>query len=121
MLPSAQRLSRRSLLHHATALGVAPALIGSQVRATGDQVVVVGAGIAGIAAARWLTDRGMSVIVLEARDRIGGRIWTDESLGVPLDLGASWIVGAADPNPIWNLRQQEGWRVVPNDFENIAV
>ena len=89
--------------------------------AAADQVVVVGAGIAGIAAARWLTDQGLCVIVLEARDRIGGRIWTDESLGFPLDLGASWIVGAADPNPVWGLRQQEGWRVVPTDFQDIAI
>lgn len=117
----AERFSRRSALSRAAALGVAPGLMRGQVGAAADQVVVVGAGTAGLAAARWLTDRSANVIVLEARDRIGGRIWTDESLGVPLDLGASWIVGTTDPNPVWRLRQQEGWRVVPTDFEDIAV
>ncbi len=63
------------------------------------RVLVVGAGMAGLAAARILHDTGFDVTVLEARDRIGGRTWTDDSLGVPCDLGASWIHGAGD-NPL---------------------
>jgi monoamine oxidase len=55
------------------------------------RVIIVGAGIAGIAAARVLHDAGHEVVVIEARNRIGGRIWTDYSLGTPIDLGASWI------------------------------
>jgi len=55
--------------------------------------------MAGLVAARLLHDAGCEVIVLEARERLGGRIWTDERLGVPLDLGASWIHGA-DDNPL---------------------
>lgn len=55
------------------------------------RVVVVGAGIAGLAAAQSLAARGFSVTVLEAADRIGGRIFTYRVLGVPIDLGASWI------------------------------
>ncbi|MBD05210.1 MAG: hypothetical protein CME24_12780 [Gemmatimonadetes bacterium] len=43
----------------------------------GETIVVVGAGIAGLAAARRLADRGFTVIVVEARQRISGRIWTD--------------------------------------------
>ena len=65
-------------------------------------VVVVGAGVAGLAAARALVQGGRSVTVLEARDRIGGRTWTDDALGVPVDLGASWIHGI-DGNPLWEL------------------
>jgi NADPH-dependent 2,4-dienoyl-CoA reductase/sulfur reductase-like enzyme len=57
-------------------------------------VIVVGAGMAGLVAARLLNDTGFPVVVLEARERLGGRIWTDTSMGVPCDLGASWIHGA---------------------------
>ncbi|NJP12267.1 MAG: NAD(P)-binding protein [Leptolyngbyaceae cyanobacterium RU_5_1] len=55
------------------------------------EVIIIGAGIAGLAAASKLQSNGHDVIVLEARDRIGGRIWTDRSLGFPIDLGATWI------------------------------
>jgi monoamine oxidase len=68
----------------------------------GVDVIVVGAGIAGLATARALALNGSSVVVLEARDRIGGRTWTDDTLGVPVDLGASWIHGV-DGNPLWSL------------------
>lgn len=70
-------------------------------------VVVVGAGVAGLAAARALALGGQRVVVLEARDRIGGRTWTDSSLGVPVDLGASWIHGV-DGNPLWALASAFG-------------
>lgn len=62
-------------------------------------VIVIGAGIAGLAAAQALTKAGVSVKVLEARDRIGGRLKIDNSLGVPIDLGASWVHGASG-NPV---------------------
>ena len=57
------------------------------------RVVVVGAGISGLVCARILKDSGFDVLLLEARKRIGGRIWTDHSLGFSCDLGASWIHG----------------------------
>ena len=62
-------------------------------------VIVIGAGMAGLVAARLLHDSGCAVTVLEARDRLGGRIWTDQRLGSPCDLGASWVHGA-DKNPL---------------------
>ncbi len=55
-------------------------------------VVVVGAGLAGLAAARTLAGAGVDVVVLEARNRVGGRTYTKPaSDGTPLDLGAQWI------------------------------
>jgi monoamine oxidase len=60
-------------------------------------VAVVGAGVAGLAAARELRRRGLAVVVLEARDRIGGRIYTvrDPRLPLPVELGAEFVHGAA--------------------------
>ena len=59
-------------------------------------VVVIGAGAAGVAAARRL-DAELSVVVLEARNRIGGRAWTLPHAGLPLDLGCGWL-HSADEN-----------------------
>lgn len=60
--------------------------------------IIVGAGAAGIAAARRLRDAGKRVIVLEARARIGGRAWTHVVDGLPIDLGCGWL-HSADRNP----------------------
>ncbi len=92
-------------------------LMPNQSTSTNADVLVLGAGIAGLAAARTLTDKGLSVIVLEARNRVGGRMWTDSSLGLPLDLGASWIHGVSG-NPITKLAKQFGVKTVPTDDEN---
>ncbi|MEA5155375.1 NAD(P)/FAD-dependent oxidoreductase [Raineyella sp.] len=54
-------------------------------------VAIVGAGFAGLIAARELESRGVRVEIYEARDRIGGRAWTEERLGRPLELGATWV------------------------------
>jgi monoamine oxidase len=65
--------------------------------------LVVGAGLAGLAVARELSRHGHQVQVVEARDRIGGRIWTSPKWpDLPVDFGASWIHGTAD-NPITQL------------------
>ncbi len=56
-----------------------------------QRVVIVGAGMAGLAAANALANVGVTSIVLEARDRIGGRLWTRDLGGSPIDLGGSWI------------------------------
>ena len=56
--------------------------------------VVIGAGAAGIAAARHLLDSGLSVVVLEARDRIGGRAHTIYAGDLALDLGCGWLHSA---------------------------
>ncbi|HJP59978.1 MAG TPA: FAD-dependent oxidoreductase, partial [Gemmatimonadaceae bacterium] len=61
-------------------------------------VAIVGAGVAGLAAARRLTDASLSVCVLEARDRIGGRIYTihDDRIPHAIELGAEFVHGSAE-------------------------
>jgi polyamine oxidase len=58
---------------------------------TPQWVIVVGAGIAGLTVANALVAAGVECLVVEARDRIGGRLCTAELAGHPVDLGASWI------------------------------
>jgi monoamine oxidase len=75
---------------------------------TNPDVVVIGAGSAGIAAARRLIAEGLEVVVIEAADRIGGRAWTDSaSLGQPFDRGASWLQGPADLPHLALAREQD--------------
>lgn len=78
-------------------------------------VLVVGAGMAGLAAARSLTEAGRPVRVIEARDRIGGRVYTDRGWGVPLEMGASWIHGTAD-NPLTEMARQARAELVTTDY-----
>ncbi|HET9224684.1 MAG TPA: FAD-dependent oxidoreductase, partial [Roseiflexaceae bacterium] len=67
-------------------------------------VLIVGAGMAGLAAARELDRAGLTVRVLEARDRVGGRVWTqrDGASPIPIELGAEFIHG----------RPPETWQIV---------
>jgi polyamine oxidase len=59
----------------------------------GSRVVVVGAGVAGLTAGRRMAEAGWTVVVLEARARIGGRTWTSDLAGASVDLGGSWLHG----------------------------
>jgi monoamine oxidase len=70
-------------------------------------VIIVGAGAAGIGAARRLHDAGQRTIVLEARPRIGGRAWTMTAGGYPLDLGCGWL-HSADRNPWSDIARDLG-------------
>lgn len=73
--------------------------------------IVIGAGVAGLTAARLLAKAGRHVVVLEARDRVGGRVWTDRSNGLVTDLGASWIHGVID-EPVSSAVEALGMRTV---------
>lgn len=75
------------------------------------RTVVVGAGFAGLAAAARIIERGGEVIVLEARDRIGGRVHSVSRGGVAFDMGASWIHGVTG-NPMTELTDRLGLRRV---------
>lgn len=55
------------------------------------KVIIIGAGFAGLVAARELQTAGIEYEILEAKDRIGGRAWTEERMGRPLELGATWV------------------------------
>jgi monoamine oxidase len=66
-------------------------MIASPARADDTDVVVIGAGAAGIAAGRRLQELGKRFVIIEASDRVGGRVHTDTSLGDPFDAGAAYI------------------------------
>lgn len=76
-------------------------------------VVVVGAGAAGLSAARTLTEKGHSVAVLEARSRIGGRAFTESNtFGVPYDHGCHWLHDESS-NPWVKYGQDHGFDLYP--------
>lgn len=79
-------------------------------------VVIIGAGSAGLAAAKTLRTAGLSFVLLEAMDRIGGRAWTsDRHFGVPFDIGCAWL-HAADRNPYFPEAQAAGWTLHHHDM-----
>ena len=82
-----------------------------------ESVLVIGAGVAGLRAAQVLAGAGREVTVLEARNRIGGRVDTDYSLGVPLEKGASWIHGVT-ANPLTPVARAAGLSLVPTRYDD---
>lgn len=75
-------------------------------------VIVIGAGVAGLAAAQTLQKAGQQVLILEARHRPGGRVWTDSDwLSVPIENGAEFIHG--DQAITWNWIQREATIQIP--------
>ena len=102
---------------------LAPSLLAScrkgdeDLNPNGKTVIVIGAGISGLAAAKKLKEKGFNIIVLEAQDKVGGRLRTNRSLGVAFDEGASWIHGI-DGNPITTLAQQAGMNTAFTDDDS---
>lgn len=88
----------------------------------GRKVIIVGAGMAGAAAARKLRDAGCEVVVLEARSRTGGRIHTHTDGGVNIELGANWIHQATHPdNPLMGYANQLNLEIHQTDYSNLRV
>lgn len=101
-------LGLRGVLAGAALLAAcAPAARPPEGSATDADVLVIGAGMAGLGAARGALEAGRSVIVIEARDRIGGRAWTDRtSMGVPIERGAELVHGADAST--WDFMKKAG-------------
>ncbi len=76
----------------------------------------MGAGFSGLGCARALADAGVEVVVLEARDRIGGRTWTVDMGGAPVDVGGAWVHGERG-NPVAELAEELGVALLEHDGE----
>ncbi|KAF9665699.1 hypothetical protein SADUNF_Sadunf16G0150800 [Salix dunnii] len=86
-----------------------------------SSVIIIGAGISGVSAGKVLAENGIKdMVILEASDRIGGRIRKDSFGGVSVELGAGWIagVGGKESNPVWELASQSGLRTCFSDYSN---
>jgi len=113
-------LSRRRFLAGAT-VALLPRWAGAAVPRNPD-VVVVGAGAAGLGAARTLLDAGFAVALIEAKDRIGGRAFTEtQTFGVPYDVGCHWL-DRVPHNPWLPYARNNGFSVYPaRDEEKVYV
>jgi len=117
-------MRRRTLIRQGLATAVA--FMGGRLTAVAkpDQSIdalVIGAGLAGLACAQRLMAAGQRVMVLEARQRIGGRIWTEHRQGCALDLGASWLHGTTN-NPIHRLVSKDlRLQVIPTDEQSCTT
>ena len=96
------------------ALGCAPEV--GRVSTTVERVVVVGAGVSGLTAARSLDRAGIPVVVLEARSRIGGRASTIDVGAARIDEGASWVHGVVD-NAVAQYMDTRGLHYVPHRYD----
>lgn len=94
-------MNKKSFLFILTTL-LTPILSFSQQINNNKKVIVIGAGISGLSAANHLKKQRVDVLILEAQEKIGGRIKTNRSLDIPFDEGASWIHGPED-NPITEI------------------
>lgn len=127
-LPRARLAYHTAVLPRRSFLGALAAAALLACRASGPpllpgptrRVIVIGAGIAGLTVARLLLAYDIDVVILEARDRIGGRIHTVDLAGAPVDLGAAWIHGRSG-NPVAAIADAYGVATRPHPYEPIAL
>ncbi|BBP76265.1 amine oxidase [Pseudomonas sp. Ost2] len=114
-------MNRRTLLKQAgvvTMVAASAGVGGAFAGPARKKVIIVGAGVSGLAAASQLAARGYQVTVLEGRERLGGRTWTSAVWpDAPVDLGASWIHGV-DGNPLTTLAHQAGIDLVSTSYDS---
>lgn len=111
-------MSRRDFLAASAVMAGAGLAAGCEPRPVDNKsVLVIGAGMAGLAAARSLADAGRPVRIIEARNRIGGRIDTNREWGTALEMGASWIHGTTN-NPLLELADKVHAQIVPTDYNH---
>ena len=118
----AKQLSRREALAlAAAATGALLAGCADSAPAAGrKRVIVVGAGLAGLGAAATLRARGFDVTVVEARERIGGRVNSVERFGTTIDLGAAWIHDSRG-NPLTAVAKSAGLETVATDYDRVEL
>ena len=110
-----KKISRRKFLTNSFILSLSSLFLSKCSIFNNDKkdkkIVVIGAGISGLAAAYTLNNAGYEVVVLEARDRIGGRIKTIDFNGYKMDAGASWIHGTTN-NPLYLFTQKKNIKTI---------
>ena len=104
-------------VHGAIQAGESAARLASRQLPAGARVIVVGAGAAGLSCAGALAKAGLEPVVIEAADRIGGRVREGDLEGTPVELGASWIHGV-NGNPLTDLAEQAGVGLKPFSYES---
>lgn len=114
-------MTRRETARLIASAAALPLLTDSVARNSGQSVIVIGAGMSGLSAASLLQRSGCTVTVLEARDRVGGRVWTSQKWkDAPVDLGASWIHGEKG-NPLTRLADDLNVKRVATDSNHFPL
>lgn len=88
---------------------------------SGKKIIIIGAGISGLAAAQKLHNSGAEVLLLEANDYFGGRLHTDYGLGAPFEQGAGWVHGPNGNNPISQLAKNVNAKTQITDDDKLTI